>query len=143
MCSRTRRSRCGRTTSLDEKHECPFVRCPACHNSIHQDLKDEHLIYCRGWNSIDTSICLNIETGHISSTVLSRTTRYPSQKGFISTMTAWMTNPENTAIADFEFFKFTSIGEYPCQVAIANGYGNWFVPPTTINHGITKGTLLN
>ncbi|KAH8819303.1 hypothetical protein F5884DRAFT_848631 [Xylogone sp. PMI_703] len=58
-------------------------------------------------------------------------------------MTAWMTNPKNTAIADFEFLTFPGIGEYPCQVAIANGYGNWIVPPTTINHGITKGTLLD
>ncbi|KAJ9139075.1 hypothetical protein NKR23_g8137 [Pleurostoma richardsiae] len=57
-------------------------------------------------------------------------------------MTAWMKYPANTAIADFEFITFPGSLRFPCQVAIADGYGEWIIAPTTINHGITKGALL-
>ncbi|KAF4423736.1 hypothetical protein F53441_14254 [Fusarium austroafricanum] len=58
-------------------------------------------------------------------------------------MTAWMKYPANTAIADFEFITFPGSLRFPCQVAIADGYGEWIIAPTTINHGIIKGALLD
>ncbi|UKZ66477.1 uncharacterized protein TrAtP1_007650 [Trichoderma atroviride] len=54
-------------------------------------------------------------------------------------MTAWMKYPANTAIANFEFITFPGSLRFPCQVAIADGFGEWIIAPTTINHGITKG----
>jgi hypothetical protein len=58
------------------------------------------------------------------------------------TMTAWMEKPLNMAVADFEFLLFTDGTFFPLQVAIANGYGSWIVPRSTINHRVTKRALL-
>ncbi|KAI0426597.1 hypothetical protein F5Y09DRAFT_59364 [Xylaria sp. FL1042] len=123
-CSRTRCARCSRTISLDENHDCPFTKCPACRSRVHRDLNDEHLTYCLRWKSTNASMRLSTEPGRASSTLLSETTKFPLLRGLICTMTAWMTNPENTAIADFEFFSFPGVKEIPCQVAIVIESGN-------------------
>jgi hypothetical protein len=64
-------------------------------------------------------------------------------------MTAWALEPCNTAIADFEFSYFKSWDStvtdsmiVPMQMAIANGNGEWIVPVTSINYGMTKRAML-
>jgi hypothetical protein len=56
-------------------------------------------------------------------------------------MTAWMEQPVNTTVVDFEFGNFFDGIYFPFQVAIANGYGSWIVSETTVNHGVTKRAL--
>lgn len=58
-------------------------------------------------------------------------------------MTAWMEQPANTMVADFEYIISPGAKLIPLQVAIADGYGKWIIPPTTIDHGITKGAFLD
>lgn len=45
-------------------------------------------------------------------------------------------------VADFEFFPLSGGGVFPLQIAIADGYCNWIIPPTTISYKTTKGELL-
>lgn len=62
--------------------------------------------------------------------------------GCVSTITAWVEKPANIAFADFEFTILPGVVYFPFQLAIANGKGGWIVPPTVINHGMTKRALL-
>jgi hypothetical protein len=127
---------------LDEHHVCLYRKCSACFLQIRQDLVDDHLTDCKGWKTIALRVPLNVKPSCAIGAVLSPTTKFPLLEEYISTMTAWMESPTNTAIADFEYLTLHGFGKVPCQVAIVDGYGEWIIPPTTINHGITKGELL-
>jgi hypothetical protein len=56
-------------------------------------------------------------------------------------MNAWTNSPYITVIGDFEYsiglletLRHQAIFEF----ALANAYGNWIVPPTAINHRMSK-----
>lgn len=64
-------------------------------------------------------------------------------------MEAWLKEPLNTVVADFEFAwacrpREDSVVEleiFPLQIAVANAHGDWVVPVTSINHDISKRAL--
>ena len=143
-CSRKRCSLCRRVIEIDGGHDCPNSRCSLCLRDFPEATEDLHLAQCTGPKLKD---CISSETAprlnpsQVTSNLLSPATKYPISSGCISTMIAWLEQPVNTAIADFEFLIFPGGRVIPFQVAIANGNGKWIVPRTTINHGVTK-TLL-
>lgn len=143
ICRRTLCSSCGRRISLDEDHHCQFKRCNACRARVHNDLVDKHMSDCPGWSRNWNKVPLRAGPSPAPGAILAPKTKFPLLRDCVSTMTAWMKYPANTAIADFEFITFPGSLRFPCQVAIADGYGEWIIAPTTINHGITKGALLD
>jgi len=56
-------------------------------------------------------------------------------------MNAWTNSPDTTVIGDFEYstglletLRHQAIFEF----ALANAHGKWIVPPTAINHRMSK-----
>lgn len=143
ICRRTVCSSCGYKTSLDEDHHCQVKRCIACGARVHKDLVDKHMSDCPGWIRTWNKVPLRAGSSPASGAFLSPETEFPLVRECVSTMAASMKYPANTAIADFEFITFPSSLRFPCQVAIADGYGEWIIAPATINHGVTKCALLD
>jgi hypothetical protein len=103
----------------------------------------EHLLNCPGWSRNWLKVPLRAGANPALGSILSAKTAFPLTRDCVSTMTAWMKSPANTAIADFEFTTFPGSLRFPRQSAIADGYGDWIIAPTTVNHNITKGALLD
>ena len=57
-------------------------------------------------------------------------------------MEALLKYPSNTIVVDFEYMVGPGFPLLPIQIAMANARGDWIVPATTINHGISKRELL-
>jgi len=57
-------------------------------------------------------------------------------------MEAWLKYPSSIIVVDFEYMVGPGFPLLPIQIAMANAHGDWIVPATTINHGISKRELL-
>lgn len=132
----------------EHQQVCAKMKCQVCKESQYKTEEDLHLAQCRGprmegWGPSQKSRSLpRLDPSQVTNIILASATKYPMPQGCMSTMTAWMEKPLNIAVADFEFLLFPDGTYFPLQVAIANGYGSWIVPRSTINHRVTKRALL-
>jgi hypothetical protein len=78
----------------------------------------------------------------VTKTALPSSTRFPVLLGMKRTVEAWLKYPSNTIVVDFEYMVGPGFPLLPIQIAMANARGDWIVPATTINHGISKRELL-
>ena len=152
----------------DHESSCEYVLCNCCNSRLpNTSALDEHIIDCAditrarryrfpggvnpvlavGWRGnsnlgIDTAI--NSEQLHAASAnlkLLNRKTHFPWTYSVNRIMQAWFNEPYSIVIADFEYHSGVIRSGDIFELALANAYGDWIVPPTSINHYISTKEL--
>lgn len=150
-------------TNLDEHLEhCLFRWCPQCNVPIHKDQYEVHLRVCSQTycDNCRTQVPLDDVQEHksecsarrgsdriwgpeVAARLFAPNTCFPICSRTMSTMRAWVGEPLNTAIVDFEFWRvwteriFPGSPVKPLQLAIANADGEWIIPVSTINYNVS------
>lgn len=123
---------------------CALVYCRACRTHVALGDLSNHREICTPMTSQwkCNALLPPMSDTLVTKAILSSTTRFPALLGMKRTMEARLKYPLSTIVADFEYMAAPGFPLLPIQVAIANAYGEWIVPATTINHGISKRELL-
>ncbi|KAK0741664.1 hypothetical protein B0T21DRAFT_408523 [Apiosordaria backusii] len=90
----------------------------------------------------------------LPSKVLNAATRFPTAPGLLPGLIHSLTAPKQVLLVDFEWLHIGSPAPFypvgvaenrmtplPIQIAVASATGEWIVPPTVINYGVTVGDL--
>ena len=82
--------------------------------------------------------------GHLPRVTFGDASQFQMLLSSITSYQACLRTPHNTVIADFEYHpRLLSSLKHECvfEIALGNANGDWIVPPTSINHGITISEL--
>jgi len=144
ICKRRLCGRCQRIIPLDDydHHQatCSYIPCLKCYARMPLAALADHKVTCAGPLYLFTAKHQPDDYATALRAIFNPKQAFPLTPSVFRVMKAWTKNPYTTIIVDFEYDTYilnTLKHEGVFQIAAANALGEWIVPPTSINHGMS------
>jgi hypothetical protein len=144
ICIRRSCGRCCKSIPLDDydHHQatCSYVQCRKCYARMPLAALADHRSTCAGPKYLSTAKYEPDSYATALRAIFHPKRPFPLTTSVLRVMKAWTKNPYTAIIVDFEFDTYllnTLKHEAVFQIAVANALGEWIVPPTSINHGMS------